>query len=90
MALLAQRLQRRESVQHALARQRHRHLRAFAQLRFEIERAAVQVNEVLHDRQPEAGAAFRRLVRERALSEGLQDARNFVLRNTGARVAIRS
>ena len=42
---------------------------ADAQLRFERERAAVQVDQVLGDRQPEAGALFGRFDRVRALAE---------------------
>ena len=55
----------------------------------EIERAAVQVDEVLHDRQSETGAALGGFVGQRALTEGLQDARDLVFRNTGASVGDR-
>src|SRR5689334_15113447 len=82
MTLLAERLQRRNDLKHPLARQGYRHFRTFAQFRLQVERSAVQVNEVLHNRQPEAGAAFGGFMRERALAERLQDARDLFLGNT--------
>src|SRR5688500_1539665 len=74
VALLPQRLQRRHGAQHAASRQADDRLRALAQLRAQLEDAAVQRDEALHDRQAETGAALRRLVRERALAESLHDA----------------
>ena len=47
--LLAERLQRRHGAQHAVAGQHDRRLGAFAQLGAQIEAAAVQLDEVLHD-----------------------------------------
>ena len=64
MTLLAERLQRRNRMEHALTRQSHGHFRALPQFRLEIERSAVQLDQILYDRQPEPGATFGGLVGE--------------------------
>jgi hypothetical protein len=64
MPFLPKWLQRRDCLKHALAWQRHRHLRAFAQLRLQVKCAAVQMDQILDDRQPKSGAAFCRLMRK--------------------------
>ena len=87
VAFLAQGLQRRHGAQHAAFRQYDNGFGAFAQLGIELEGAAMQLDEVLHDGQAEPGAAFGGLVGQRALAEGLHDARDLLLGNARARIA---
>src|SRR5262245_46062474 len=46
----------------------------------------MQLDQALGDRQAKAGPPFRRLMRERALAEAPQDARDLLVRNAGPRV----
>src|SRR5688572_12093304 len=87
MALLAERLERRQCLHDALTGKRNKHFRAFAEFRAQLENALVQLDEALHDRQTEAGAAFGILVCEGALTEGLHDARDFLAWDAGTCIA---
>src|SRR5262249_37557527 len=60
---------------------------ALAQLRFEGESAAVQLDQAFHDGQSEPGTLLRRFDRVRALSEGVYDDRYLAFGNPGAVVA---
>ena len=73
----------------ARAGQRDRDFRAFAQFRFQLERAAVQGDQVLDNRQAQPRAALGRFMRQRSLTEGLQNAWDFILRNARAGIANR-
>ena len=75
---------RRQRRHDALGRKGDDDFGADAQFRFQREGAAVQVDEVLGDRQAEARALFGRFDRVRALAERSEHDRNFLLRNTGA------
>ena len=77
---------RRQRRHHALGREGDDDFGADAQLRFERERAAMQVDQVLGDRQAEAGALFGGFDRVRALAERGQHDRDFLLGDAGAGV----
>jgi hypothetical protein len=62
VAFLAKRLERRHGSQDTPLWQQNHGVRAFAQLRIELECTTVELNQVLHDGQPEPGSALRRLV----------------------------
>src|SRR5581483_2272895 len=62
VALLSQRLQGRHGAQHPALGQAYHGLGALAQLRAQLERAAMKVDEVLNDGQPQSGAALGGLV----------------------------
>ena len=72
VALLAQRLQGGHRGHDAAFREHDKGLGAPAQLGPKLELAAMQLDEVLDDRQTESRAALRRLVGEGPLAEGLQ------------------
>ena len=85
--LLPERLQRWQSLQNALPGESDNRLGTFAHFRLQVERPAMQLDQVLHDRQPQAGAAFGILMSERTLAEHLHDLRDFVLWDARAVVA---
>ncbi len=64
-------LHRRQCVHDARGREGDDHLGALARLRLQLEAAAVEVDEALDDRQPEARALLGGLDGERAAPEGL-------------------
>src|SRR5262249_28213460 len=83
----AERPRWRHRLEHRVPREEGDHLGALAQLRLELEAAAMQLHEVLDDRQTKAGSALGGLVRERALAESQHDFWYLVLRNARAVVA---
>src|SRR5262249_8272887 len=84
VALLARRL--RHAPHHPAAWQADDRLSTLAQFRSELKGAAVQIDEILHDRQAKAGATLRAVLGERALAERLHDPGDFFLGDAGARV----
>ena len=68
---LAKRLQRRHGAQHAMPGRDTIGVGALAQLGAQLEGAAVQLDQVLHDGSPSPVAALGRLVGQRALTERL-------------------
>ena len=62
MPFTSERLQRRHRLQHALARQEHDRLSSFSQLGAEMEGTIMELDEILHDGQAEAGSALCGLV----------------------------
>ena len=83
-AAVSRRRQRRQHFHDAGRREDGDRLGAFAQLGVQLELAAMHGEQALHDRQAEAGALFGALDGDRALAEGRQHDRDFVLRDARA------
>src|SRR5512144_1644307 len=64
-----------------LAWKAHSDLGALAKSALQLESSVMQLGQSLGDGKPEPGAAFRRLMGERALAEAFQHAGNLVLGN---------
>ena len=80
---------RGEGVHDAGAREGRDHFGAEAQLREQVEAALVQLHDLLHDRQAEAGALLGGLLRQRALAEGAEHRLDLFLGDAGPVVAHR-
>src|SRR5262249_44521153 len=78
--------ERRQRRHDPLRRKGDDDFRSDPQFGFQREGAAVQVDEILDDRQSETGALLRRLDGIRALPERGKHNRDFLLRNAGASV----
>src|SRR6185295_7112310 len=75
-----------QRLHYALAWEGDDDLRSVAELALQLEGAVMQFGETFGDGKTEPGAAFRRLMRQRALAKALQHAWDFVLGNTGTGV----
>jgi hypothetical protein len=78
--------QRRQRVHHALRREDHDHLGPDPHGRVQAELPAVQLDQPLDDRQPQARSFFRVFLRQRPPAEGRQHDRDLFGRNAGAGV----
>ncbi len=75
-----------QGLHHPLAREGDDDLGAVAELALQLEGSVMQLGQALGDGKAEPGAAFGRLMGERALAEALQHPRDLVLGDAGAGV----